>query len=758
MPPRIVPLFENAIRVTHAPVGQPTPPDRPWLAHILQAPPPCAACGVLTQVNAHGQLTATYGGVRFAEVAPARFGRQAGHVRGGVSVDPTAFEIRREALTGPDAIQLTFDLQPGEGLYGFGEWFDRFRRERGRIKLKIRDAIALLQHRETYSGIPVYFSARGYGLWLLNSHPCEFILEPERGRLRVIAGGPNADYILFFGPSFKRLIETYTALSGRPSLPPKKMFGLMVTGYPQEHQDVVLARVREHRRRGLPLDSVILDYQWEQRYHNFEWRRELFPQPEAFIGALREQGIQVGLITTPFMNHRNRPLQRWFLQTMAGNRPKTVADADERAPEEYQTGLARGYFAHPNARWWFGAGGMLDFTNPEATAWWNRLAAKRYADGIAFFKNDDGEYLPLSATCRLGLDGREHHNLYGFFYTRAMAAGMTALDDRRPFVYFRSAWAGSQRFPGMFLGDQKPTFEHIARTLRAGLSMGLLGFAFWTADVFGLDGETTPETHRRYAQWALFSPIARFFWRPPDVDDTRLPWSHGADNEANFKTHAELRYRLLPYWYTLAREAHETGLPLLRPMLLEFQEDARMWHVDDQAMLGDRLLLAPVLSADARRRRVVLPHGRWYDFWSGAMYEGGRHTLLPVRPDQVPLLVRGGHLLPLGPALPYIDPGQPFDDVELHAYAPFPARCVLYDDDGATRRYLDGEHHRTLLDLSPGPDGLTLTVDRPAALPPLTVTLVLHGLTASGPLRLPLGPLTTGRRAITEYKHELSGP
>jgi alpha-glucosidase len=209
-----------------------------------------------------------------------------------------------------------------------------------------------------------------------------------------------------------------------------------------------------------------------------------------------------------------------------------------------------------------------------------------------------------------------------------------------------------------------------------------------------LDGRTTPETHVRYAQWALMAPVARYFWRPPEADDTRFPWSHGPEVEANFRAITELRYRLLPYYYALAWEAYRTGLPIMRPMLLEFQDDKRFAEVYDQIMLGDRLLLAPVVEAGATRRRILLPAGTWHDFWSTQTYEGrddpaGHLYAAPL--DRLPILVRGGTILPLGPVGQHIPDDHRFDQLQLHLWPPYPATGVLYDDDGRTRAYQRGE-------------------------------------------------------------------
>jgi alpha-glucosidase (family GH31 glycosyl hydrolase) len=234
-------------------------------------------------------------------------------------------------------VRLSLETTPDESFYGWGEQFDAFRRQEGRIRLKIRDAMAPLQGRgETYTAIPFFLSSRGYGFVLLNSHTSHWKIDPRRRLLEIEADGPEADYILIYGPSYKRIVETYTALSGRPPLLPRWAFGLWVTSYPQGHRDGVLAHVQEHRQRRIPLDAVILDYHWEEGFHNFRWRGSLIPDPQRLIDNLRALGVRLGLIVTPFVNRRNRPLQKFILNRIAHNLPPGLEGDDERALEEYQ--------------------------------------------------------------------------------------------------------------------------------------------------------------------------------------------------------------------------------------------------------------------------------------------------------------------------------------------------------------------------------------------------------------------------------------
>jgi len=685
---QVLPLGPHALRLTWATepnVGG--SPGRPWVSEVLP--------GLADAARLESELSARATG-------------RCVQVRGPGGAPLLTIHELRETARG--TTRLVISSEPGEKFYGWGERFDRFARWRGVVRLRARESPAFTQHHQSYSAIPFIVSSRGYALLLLNSHASTWRMRPERGRLEVTAEGPGADCVVIAGPTFKEILTTYTALTGRPPLPPRWALGLWVTEFPQEAEHAVLDHVESHRAHRIPLDAVILDYHWEDRFHNFRWRQLLFPSPAHMIARLRAMGVRLGLIFTPFLNTRHGRLKKHIFNLYVHSVPSERLMDDERDLPGWAEARRKGLLAHERTAWWFGAGGMLDFTNPAAADWWNARLRPLYDQGVAFFKNDDGEYLPRDARSHLGLSGGELHNLYGFFYGRAIYEGMRALDDRRPLIYARSAWAGSQRYPGLFLGDQTPTFNHMRATLRAGLNMSLAGFTWWGADIFGLSGRTTPETHMRYAQWAMLNPLARYFWRPAALDDTRLPWSHGAQAEENFRHLADLRYRLMPYLYGLAWEASQTGVPMVRPMMLEFPAEASLREVDDQYMLGGVLLAAPVLEPGARSRRVFFPPGEWHDFWSGATHRGPGDILCQAPLDRLPLFVRGGAVLPMGPALASIPDGHVFDELSLHAWPPFAGETSVYDDDGRTRAYERGEFSRTLIECSQEGNRLQLRV------------------------------------------------
>jgi alpha-glucosidase (family GH31 glycosyl hydrolase) len=658
----------NVIRVTHATPGSTQRPLDPlWLKDV---------CLHLPETTDVPQITIerNESGVRLI------------YADGKIILDETQPVLHPRS----NRNQLGWRMEPHETLFGFGEQFDSFRRTNSKLTLINRESPALLQSRQTYSAMPFFLSSRGYALWLLNAHPSHWTISNKKGLVKVDVTGGSLDYVVIFGNSPQEIITSFTEITGRPPLLPRWAFGLWLTEYPQSSQEKVVEMVSQHRQRDIPLDAIILDYHWEEKFHNFRWRSGLFPEPTAFLNDLSKHHVHLGLIFTPFVNHTNQWVKRLLLHFLVSNLSHGAATSDDRALEVYNQAERLGLLAHSNAEWWLGKGGMLDFTDPAAGEWWQIKLAPLYQQGVAFFKNDDGEYLPKDAKSHIGLSADEHHNMYGFYYGRAIYSGMGGMDDRRPMIYARSVGIGSQRYPAMFLGDQKPAAQYMHSTLKAALNLSLAGFAYWTADVFGLDGKTTPETHMRCAQWSLLNPIARYFIRPSEIDSTRFPWSHGAEVESNFRKYTNLRYQLLPYWQVLAWQAYQTGIPPVRPLFVNHPDDPICWEIDDAYMMGDCLLIAPVMKKGALQRDVYLPEGTWYDFWTDSTNIGNRWHTIQAPLDHLPIFVRGGTCLPMGPNRQYIGSNHRFDKLSLHFYPPFPVSFSFRDDDGTTRAYQRG--------------------------------------------------------------------
>ncbi len=312
--------------------------------------------------------------------------------------------------------------------------------------------------------------------------------------------------------------------------------------------------------------------------------------------------------------------------------------------------------------------------------------------GVASFKTDYGEGVPAEAVFANGQTGRTMHNLYPLLYTRAV---FEASEEHRgageAVVFARSGFAGSQRYPLNWSGDTQSSWGGMAGALRCGLSQAMSGIAFWTADIGGFyaqEGAEIPAgtagagavtVHRmpdptlyiRWAQWGLLCSHSRFHGIGP-----REPWHYGAEAVRIVREFSRLRYRLLPYLWALAHEATESGVPVMRPLALEFPTDPVAAHIETQFMLGPSLLVCPVLNPEGRRR-VYLPAGRWHDWWDGSVHEGPRHIDVTVPLDRLPLYVRDGSILPLGPAMEHTGAGD-WDPLELQVRGEAAADVVVW--------------------------------------------------------------------------------
>jgi alpha-glucosidase (family GH31 glycosyl hydrolase) len=646
-----------------------------------------------------------------------------------ISFDDKTLEIRAD----PARLFLDIKTCQDEGFYGFGEWFNAFRRTSGELTIHNLESPAFLQHKQTYSAFPCFLSDRGYMIFILNAHKAKVRINKPDGKLTVKFSGGKLDFFLISGADFKEIITGYTELTGRPPLLPLWAFGLWNTAYPVENQEETLTRIREHREKQIPLDTVIFDYHWQEAFSNFRWRRSIFPDPEKMLGLMKEAGIKTGLIYTPYINGDSYPLYKIAVRFYVKNAPDGVPFlSKDYATDNYNEGLKNGYFAHDSVTWWLGRGGAVDFTNEKACNWWFDKQKPLLELGVYFFKNDGAEYLPKGSRSTIGLDDEEFHNIYCFYYTKALFERCQKYHgDKRALVFSRTNWAGTQRYPGIFLGDQTPEFKHIAATMKCGLNMSLLGYAYWGADVLSLYKSPSAELHRRYSQFSIFSPLSRYFSCPHDPN--RNPWGIDRGCEENFRRHINLKMRLLPYYYRLARQAYDTGIPIIRPLYLEFPDDPHTRPIWEQLMIGDALMIAPVLEPVAKSIKTYFPKGLWYSWWDTKSFEGPGWFDVPVDDWHLPLFIRGGRPVILGKVLQFIPDDHRFADLEIHAFPPFDGQAVLYEDDGSSLAYQRGESLMQKFTFSPeAGKGLSVVAHPPAgAFPgqPLKrkITFVLHG-------------------------------
>ena len=553
--------------------------------------------------------------------------------------------------TGEDgnvAFHETLTLAPDEHLFGLGMQFGPLDKRGQRLVSWIQDTSGFTSSSVTYMYVPFLLSSRGYGVFINHTSPITYELgSPSLQTAAFQVEDPYLDYFLIYGPDPKDILDRYTDLTGKSQLPPLWSFGLWMSRSRYASRAQVEDVVTGLRDREIPCDVVNLDPRWLKETKkrvvpgcDFVWNDEDFPDRAGFVRWLSERGVKLCLWENPYI---------WDGTPM------------------YEEGRKRGYLvrtkdgglAQPVG---YPYAGLPDFTNPRAVRWWQDKHRPLLRDGVAAFKTDYGDTVPEDAVFADGRTGKEVHNIYTLLLNRA-TFGVVQEERGQGLVWARSGYAGSQRYPVNWTGDTPSTFDGMASALRAGLSLSVSGIPFWSHDIGGFWPSGDPaapsrELYVRWAQFGLLSSHARFHGTSP-----REPWAYGEQAVAIVRGFARLRYRLLPYLYALAHEACEAGMPVVRPLFLEFPDDPNAYREELEYMLGPHLLVAPVFNPEGHCR-YYLPPGLWHDFWSNERLEGPAHRQVTVPLDRIPLFVRGDSILPLAPAMDFVGE-KPWEPIQL---------------------------------------------------------------------------------------------
>ena len=640
------------------------------------------------------------------------------------------------------AKRLGFD----EHFYGLGEKAARLDKRRGKFVMWNSDTPGYTEGTDPiYQSIPFYVGwedGRAYGLFYDNSHRTTFDLgRSGQESAGYTADGGVLDYYFFHGPSLKKIIGRYTELTGRMPLPPLWALGHQQSRYSYYPDTMVEQVAAQYRAHDLPLDVVYLDIHYMDAFRVFTWDQTRFPDPAALMDRLGHAGLHVVTIVDPGVKYQP---------------PEPAATGPGYSV--FTDGLAKGYFLRRQngslyiGEVWPGQAVFVDYTKDDARRWWGdqlRALTDRGVAGIWTDMNEPSDFLDKTGASQRDVvfDDRgaktlypQNRNTFALNMARATYEGLQRLQpDRRPFVITRAGYAGIQRYAVAWTGDNNATFESLALNLPMFASMGLSGEAFVGADIPGFIGRGDGELLTRSYQVACLAPFCRNHGAIDQYDHE--PWRYGAPYEAIVRKYLELRYRLLPFLYTTLEETHRTGLPLFRPLLLNFQDDPTTLNLDDEFMIGDALLAAPVLRMGGRSREVYLPRGLWYDFWTGAAVREGEFFPTAAPLDHLPLYVRGGNVVPSTIAMRHTGE-KPWNPLRFDIYpdAGGTATGSLYEDDGASPAYLQGAFRRTTLTFGGGT--LSVAVTGAFAPPARAFEFILHAAPAVGSIALDGRPLT----------------
>ena len=546
-------------------------------------------------------------------------------------------------------------------------------------------------------GIPLLVSTRGYALFFDN--PGDATLAVGRSdngvRIAYTAEAGALTWYFVMGDDIRGVMREIADLLGRPTLPPRWALGFLQSTR-HFHDTAELRQLpRTIREKRIPCDALIYlssygeALGWNRGVGHLEFQPALWKDPAALLGEARAQHFEVITHEYPVL-HEESPI---------------FAEA-ESLGYLVDAGYERGGGAGANYRQ---GQRYLDFSDPAVGAWWWAAHRELVGLGVAGWWLDGGEGPPAAATLRAG-DGRLLHNIYDRFRHEAFAAGEASdRPQQRVFLLCRSGAAGMQRFGSTtWTGDVNNDFRTLEAQIPLGLNTGMSGVPYWGTDVGGFF-HSVPATGELYARWfqlGAFSPIFRshgWVWRE------HVPWAHGPRVEAICREYAELRYRLLPYTYTLAWQAHEDGLPLMRPLVLNYPDDPRVWALGHQFLWGDDLLVAPVTREGATTWAVYLPAGVWYDFWTGARHAGPGGITVEAPLERLPLFVRAGAIIPMGPVMQHSSE-RPLDELTLRVHPEGTTRFTLYEDDGRTQGYREGRYARILFECVAAPDAVTVRI------------------------------------------------
>ena len=549
---------------------------------------------------------------------------------------------------GADAyMRQELGLSVGELVYGMGERFTAFTKNGQSVDIWNEDGGTSTY--QSYKNIPFYLTNRGYGVFVNHPEKVSFEVGTEQvSKVEFSVPGESMEYFLINGPTMKEVLERYTSLTGKPSLPPQWTFGLWLsTSFTTNYDEkTVMSFIDGMEERGIPLQVFHFDCFWMKDFHwsDFVWDSRVFPDPKGMLSRIREKGLKVCVWINSYIAQESC----LFAEGMEKGYFVKRKNGDVWQWDMWQPGMA-----------------IVDFTNPEAYKWFQSKLEVLLDMGVDCFKTDFGERIPSEGVVyHDGSDPKKMHNYYTYLYNKCVYELLERKRGKGQAVLFaRSATVGGQKFPVHWGGDCWSDYESMEESLRGGLSLLMSGFGFWAHDIGGFENTSTADVYKRWVAFGLLSSHSRLH----GSSSYRVPWVYDDEAVDVVRFFTRLKARLMPYLYKTAIETSITGVPTMRSMVLEYTEDKTCHYVDKQYMLGDNLLVAPIFN-DQSMAEYYLPKGTWTDFFTGEEKEGcgwitEKHGYLSI-----PLMVKENSIVAIGAHddKPDYDYG---DGAELRLYA-----------------------------------------------------------------------------------------
>lgn len=518
------------------------------------------------------------------------------------------------------------DLSVGELVYGLGERFTSFIKNGQVVDIWNKDGGTSSE--QSYKNIPFYVTNKGYGVLVNDPGGVSFEVASEKvKKVQFSVPGESIEYFIIDGPEPKDVLDKYTALTGKPALPPAWSFGLwLTTSFTTDYDEATVnSFVDGMAERDLPLHVFHFDCFWMREFHwtDFKWDERVFPDPVGMLKRLKEKGLKICVWINPYIGQRSRLFEEGKQNGYLVKKP----NGDVWQWNLWQPGMA-----------------LVDFTNPEACEWYAGYLRELVDMGVDSFKTDFGERIPTDVVYHDGSDPVKMHNYYTYLYNKVVFEVLEEkLGKNEAALFARSATVGGQKFPVHWGGDCYADYESMAESLRGGLSLGLSGFGFWSHDIGGFENTAPVHVFKRWLAFGLMSSHSRLH----GSSSYRVPWAY--DDEAVDVTRffTKLKCSLMPYLFDTAVYATEKGVPTMRAMFLEFPNDPATETLDRQYMLGDSLLVAPVFS-ETGEVTYFLPEGTWTHLLTGKTVEGGKWQKETYDFFGLPLFVRQNSILAKG--------------------------------------------------------------------------------------------------------------
>ena len=592
--------------------------------------------------------------------------------------DELGFHWEESYEYGGNIVKMSKASKDGECFYGLGDKATQMNLKGKRLENFATDQYAFQKDQEPlYKVVPFYIglqNKQSYGIFFDNTFRTYFDFCHERRNVTSYwAEGGEMNYYFIYGPEMQDVVTTYTHLTGKPELPPLWALGYHQckwSYYPESNLKEVAAKFRELK---IPCDALYLDIDYMEGFRCFTWNKEYFPDPKRMVAELAEDGFKTVVIIDPGIKI-----------------DKEYAIYKEALEKDYFCKRADGPYM--KGKVWPGECNFPDYTNPAVREWWAGLFKELISDiGVKGVWNDMNEPAVMEVPnktfpmdVRHDYDGnpcshRKAHNIYGTQMARATYHGVKRFAyPKRPFVITRSAYAGAQRYTSSWTGDNVATWEHLWIANIQVQRMSISGMGFTGSDIGGFAEQPSGELYARWIQLGVFHPFCRT--HSSGDHGNQEPWAFDEEVIDITRKFVNLRYQLLPYLYTMFWQYIEEGIPMLKPLVYYDQEDIQTHYRNDEFVFGNQILVCPILEPNAVGRRMYIPRGQWYNYWTNEEIKGGKEIWVDTKFDQIPIFIKAGAVIPKYPVQQYVGELE-FDELTLDIYyKEGKEKSVVYED------------------------------------------------------------------------------